>query len=298
MWVKLGLIFSEHHAQLPVADVHRSFIRVYYSTRVGNRSVPLFFDFEKCAPWRIINIQKDPILRGGIRGSFDWAGIMPTAIVNISEKVKYLYYIGWSLRKDVPYHNSLGLAISEDGGINWKKYSAGPIFGTSRLEPGFVGAVEILRSAKNWIMYYLSCRRWIEYKDCYEPVYDIKIALSQNGVDWKPMGKTAINLKDDEGGITSPRIRPQKNGFEMIFCVRKKIEFRDKSSNAYRIKKSFSSDLINWKRDDEILIDTSSDGFDSFMTCYPFYFKNNEKEFILYNGNGFGETGIGLALWT
>ena len=56
---------------------------------------------------------------------------MPTEIITVNN-IKYLYYIGWSLRVDVPYHNNLGLAISHDNGNTWEKYSKGPVLSTSQ----------------------------------------------------------------------------------------------------------------------------------------------------------------------
>ena len=32
------------------------------------------------------------------------------------------------------------------------------------------------------------------------------------------------------------------------------------------------------------------------MVCYPYVFEYNDKLYMLYNGNGYGKTGIGLAV--
>lgn len=297
MWSKIGNIFNQCHAQLPIADLRNEFIRVYFSTRKGHKSFPVYIDLDLEHPENVLRIDLNPILEIGDRGYFDSSGIMPTAIVTIDMHTKYLYYIGWSQRKDVPYHNTLGLAISEDGGLTWKKFSKGPVFGTSYKEPGFIGAAEVKIIGDKWIMFYLSCREWIEFEGFLEPIYDIKVAESLDGVDWEPLDKTAISLNYDEGGITSPRIRKLNLGYEMIFCVRKKKDYRTKSVNSYRIKSAFSQDLLNWQRLEGTIIPTSNIGFDDFMTCYPFYFNTNNNEYLLYNGNGFGGTGIGLAKW-
>ena len=60
--------------------------------------------------------------------------------------IKYLYYIGWTNRLDVPYHNTIGLAISNNGGKTFKKFSTGPILGTSHREPGFVGTISVMKN--------------------------------------------------------------------------------------------------------------------------------------------------------
>ena len=121
----------------------------------------MFIDVDKNNLSNIINKSNKPILNLGNKGSFDWAGIMPTEIITVNN-IKYLYYIGWSLRVDVPYHNNLGLAISRDNGNTWEKYSKGPVLSTSHLEPGYIGTVSILIENNIWRMWYLSCLNWIE----------------------------------------------------------------------------------------------------------------------------------------
>jgi hypothetical protein len=208
--------------------------------------------------------------------------------------MKYMYYIGWSRRIDVPYHNTLGVAISEDG-VNWEKLSDGPVMSSSILEPGYIGTVEIKKFGSIYRMWYLSCREWIEDFDRLEPIYDIKIAESTNGVDWKPTGLVAISLTEDEGGISSARFLERSGFFELYFSVRGKTGYRENTNEAYRIKKAVSLDGIIWERKNFIEIDTSNFGWDDFMTCYPEIVKTKNSTYMFYNGNGFGLSGIGYA---
>ena len=65
----------------------------------------------------------------------------------------------------------------------------------------------------------------------------------------------------------------------------------------YRIGYAVSSDGIGWERDlVSSGIDVSSNGWDSEMIEYPYVFEHNGQVFMLYNGNGYGKTGFGLAL--
>lgn len=65
----------------------------------------------------------------------------------------------------------------------------------------------------------------------------------------------------------------------------------------YHIKYAESNDGIQWKRkDNKAGIDVSNNGWDSEMICYPFVFKTIGNTFMLYNGSGYGESGIGLAV--
>lgn len=297
MWTRKGLIFDKRHSQLPVVDEYEAFYRIYYSTRDGGKSVPMFIDVEKNNPASIINESATPILQLGERGSFDWAGVMPTDIVTV-DGVKYLYYIGWSIRKDVPYHNSVGLAISTDNGGSWEKFSKGPVFSTSYKEPGYIGTVDILIENGVWRMWYLSCLNWIEHDGVMEPLYDIKYAESINGIDWEPKQITCIPLTGDEGGISSARVlKIRDNQYKMWYSIRNKTDYRFNRRNAYRIKEATSTDGIFWNIENNFIsLDTSPETWEDIMMCYPEVLKRDTGLIMFYNGNGFGKTGIGYAI--
>ena len=296
MWIKKNNIFNEHHSQVPVIDEYDNFYRIHYSTRIDGKSNPMFIDVDKNNLSNIINKSEKPILSLGDRGSFDWAGIMPTEIITVNN-IKYLYYIGWSLRTDVPYHNNLGLAISRDNGNTWEKYSKGPVLSTSHLEPGYIGTVSILIEKNIWRMWYLSCLNWVESDLGMEPTYDIKYAESDDGINWKPLGITCIPLDNDEGGISSQRVLKFNDEYHMWYSIRNKLDYRKNTENSYRIKKSTSKDGINWVKNNMIELDIDlNSNWDNIMVCYPFIIKNKNKLIMFYNGNEFGKTGIGYAI--
>jgi hypothetical protein len=67
--------------------------------------------------------------------------------------------------------------------------------------------------------------------------------------------------------------------------------------STYRIGYAESSDAIKWiRKDDEAGIDVSPEGWDSEMIEYPFVFDDSGRRYLLYNGNGYGATGIGWAV--
>ena len=298
MWTKKGNIFNEHHSQLPVIDTYPDTFKIYYSTRDDKgRSIPMSISiFQDNLTQYIHPIKLN--LELGKPGSFDWSGIMPTDIITLENGTKYLYYIGWSRRIDVPYHNNLGLAISTDNGINWNKYSNGPVFHTSSKEPGYIGTVDILVENGIWKMWYLSCREWVEHKGIMEPIYDIKYATSQDGINWEPTNQTCIFLENNEGGISSARVIKKENVYYMWFSVRDKFDYRNNTEHSYRIKKATSTDGIHWTREPNIDLDISSEGWDSEMVAYPYVVKEENKLIMFYNGNQFGKTGIGYAITT
>jgi len=76
------------------------------------------------------------------------------------------------------------------------------------------------------------------------------------------------------------------------------FSYRSGSGEKYRIGYAKSTDGGNWTRELENSgIDVSVDGWDSEMICYPYIFEYEGQKFMLYNGNGHGKSGIGIAAW-
>ena len=294
MWIKKENIFSNHWAQLPVVDINNdNYWRIYYSNRINNKSYPKYFDVEKNNPSNIIFHHDEPILPLGELGTFDQAGVMPAEIIT-HNGIKYLYYIGWSNRLDVPYLNTIGLAISYDGEV-YKKFSTGPVFGLSHREPGYTGTISILIENNIWRAWYLSCRKWEMINNIPEPLYDIKYAESKNGIDWNPHNITCIPLMEDQGGISQASVININGEYHMWYSVRNKKDYRDNINNSYKIKYAKSKDGLSWELLDNLGLNVSDSGWDSEMVEYPYVISHNLKKYMFYNGNGFGKSGIGYA---
>jgi len=52
----------------------------------------------------------------------------------------------------------------------------------------------------------------------------------------------------------------------------------------------------HWQRDDKLALEVSDDGWDSEMICYAHPLNYKGSVYALYNGNGYGATGVGLAV--
>ncbi len=65
----------------------------------------------------------------------------------------------------------------------------------------------------------------------------------------------------------------------------------------YRIGYAESADGRRWTRlDGHAGIDVSASGWDSESIEYPHVFDHGGRRYMLYNGNGYGKTGFGLAV--
>jgi len=302
-WQKQGLIFSpsnangwmKTHAQVPTPLVCEGFIRVYFSSRPERKvSLTTFVDLDLDNPSRILRLNPNPILALGKPGTFDEHGVMPSCAIRDGNRV-FLYYSGWSRGGSVPYTNSTGLAISEDGGETFRRISDGPILSKSLHDPYSATSPVVLKEDDAWHMWYCSGTGWLDIAGKYEHTYDIKYARSNDGIVWEPAAAPVIPQRTEHEAITRPYVVKSRDGYDMWFCYRGSHNFRD-GENAYRISYAHSKDLQQWCREDDTVgIDISETGWDSKMIAYPAVITTKGRTLMFYNGNGFGVDGFGYA---
>jgi len=305
-WTKKGLIFTvdnisdwmAHHACVPVADkISEEILRIYFAPRdKTGRSRATFFEVEADNPSHVTYVHDRPVLDLGPLGTFDDSGVMPSCIVNREGK-KYLFYIGWNQGVTVPYRNAIGLAVSNDGGLTFERVFPGAVVDRNQSEPYFCASPFVLIDGGKWRLWYASCTGFPIINRKPEPVYQIKYAESVNGFDWKRPNTTCIQYSFSGEANARPCVLKEKGLYRMWYCFRGSIDYRTSKRESYRLGYAESLDGINWTRLDHLVgIERSPDGWDSEMIEYPFVYEHRGQKFMLYNGNGFGETGIGYAV--
>lgn len=284
------------HAQVPTPLVSEEFIRVYFSSRPeSNLSLTTFVDLDIENPSHILRLNPNPILELGKPGTFDEHGIMPSCAVRNGSQV-FLYYSGWSRGASVPYTNSTGLAVSDDGGETFKKISDGPILAKNIHDPFSATSPVVVKEEDNWHMWYCSGTGWLEIDGKFEHTYDIKYASSSDGIVWTPSAEPVIAQRTKDEAITRPWVVKRDDGYHMWFCYRGSHSFRD-GEEAYRIGYAHSNNMKDWRRADAFAgIDPSDSGWDATMVAYPSIVTAGGRTFLFYNGNKFGAEGFGYAL--
>ncbi|MCW3699962.1 hypothetical protein [Burkholderia cenocepacia] len=305
-WDKQGLIYTpdgrlpwaKSHAQIPtVAGSDGETLQLLFSSRgADNRSAIASMAVRASAPAEIVSIVPEPVLPPGALGTFDDCGTMPSSVVE-HEGVRYLYYIGWNVRNTIPYHNAVGLAISEDGGRHYRRLFEGPVMDRTADEPHFCGTTCVRIENGIWRNWYLSCTGWTLVDGKPEARYHLKYAESLDGIHWTRGGRVAIDYLDDhEGGLARASVHFDGTRYRMWFCKRSHDGYRERSSVSYRIGYAESTDGITWRRcDEEAGLDVSPSGWDAFMVAYPEVVRVGERLYMFYNGDGFGASGFGYA---
>lgn len=306
-WKKKGLIFApDHnydwmvsHAQVPLVDrVDDNTLRIYFGTRdKHNRTVTTYIEVAAEDPSHVSYVHDQPVLGLGELGCFDDSGAMPSWIVDRGS-LKYLYYTGWNTSTTVPYRNSIGLAVSRDGGQTFERAFKGPLLDRTQYEPHFCAVPCVLVEDGKWRMWYLSGVRWDVFNDKPEPRYHIKYAESDDGINWDRRGIVCIDFKSEtEAGIVRPSVIKDGAVYQMWYSYRGLENYRTDKKNSYRIGYAESEDGIEWVRNDEYLsLDVSPSGWDSEMVAYPYMYADSTRKYMFYNGNGFGRSGLGYAV--
>ena len=297
-WKKLGRVFDPARladgltaALTPVArvlDASVGLVRVFYSPRDGsNRSQVRSFDFDVSDPGSIRQMSTSALLTPGKTGAFDDAGVTLGSLVS-ANGCDYLFYTGWNLTVSVPFNNSIGLAEYRDGAF--LRLGDGPVMTRTLREPYSCASPFVLHENGRFRMWYASMDRWQEDPaGGFRHYYNIKYCESADGIQWSREGVVAIDYQEPgEYAFGRPFVLSEGGVYRMWYSVR---------GEAYRIGHAVSTDGVSWERQDATAgIDVSDSGWDSEMIEYPWVFEAAGRRYMLYNGNGYGRTGIGLAV--
>ncbi|HEY9057047.1 MAG TPA: hypothetical protein VIN77_07845 [Aurantimonas sp.] len=280
------------HAMIPIAEhVDGDLFRIYFSPRdAANRGHGAYLELDIRDPLKVQYLHPDPILEPGELGCFDDSGALPNSIVTRGSQ-KLLYYTGINLGVTVKIRNSIGLAEWDEGLNRFVRCFKGPVIDRTKEQPHFVATPEVHFDGR-FRAWFTSCVRWEQTPNGVKHFYNLEYAESDDGIDWHRNGTVAVDFADrHEYALGVPRVIRDADGYKMWFCSRATRE-----EPTYRIRYAESEDGIVWHRHDEPVIDVSESGWDSEMTCYPFVFDHDGKRYMLYNGNGYGRTGFGLAV--
>jgi hypothetical protein len=311
-WKKLGRVFNpieikdrswlKEFAQAPCTLVFDDFVRVYFSCRPPADengqyvSYSAYVDLNRKNLLQIIEVSQTPILQLGKLGTFDEFGTYPVSVIRHNDEVR-AYYAGWTRCESVPFNVAIGFGVSKNDGKSFEKIGDGPILSYSIDEPFILSGPKIRRFNNRWHLFYIAGKKWILDNGKPEPVYTIRMATSDDGLNWVKQNKDLITYKVEENEAqASPDVFFYQGRYHMFFCYRHSSNYRGKQ-NGYRIGYAVSTDLINWERDDTKAGIEVSEGeeWDSEMISYPHVFELDNEVYMFYLGNQVGKYGFGLA---
>lgn len=300
LWKKLGQIYAPNingqhpklvsHAANPL-PVHMAgdVYRIFFSGRDDqNRSSVGAVDFD-IVQRKVINKHYAPFFEHGPVGSFYSDGISVGCCYEVND-VRYMLFMGWQNPPGEHWRGDIGrLIVTPDLSLHVENEE--PFMGGCSIDPISLSYPWVqLRPSGGYDMWYGSTLQWDAGNS--EMLHVIQHAMSDDGNNWFRTGLAVPYELGVAQAFSRPTILLNDSGdFEMWFS------FRSGAGEKYRIGYAKSADGKNWVLDlKEAGIDVSPSGWDSEMLAYPFVFKHNGAIYMLYNGNGYGKTGFGLAI--
>jgi len=295
-WEKLGRILEpvgqrpwlKSHAADPVPrHLGGDIYRIYCTGRdESGRGQIGWFEIDLRSPHHQLAFADESLLSPGPLGGYDDNGVVNACIVDVGDR-EYHYFSGMTLGVTVPFYFFVGLAISEDKGATLRKLHSAPILERNAVDPYLTGSPWVMFDRGMFRMWYTSGVRWVEEDGEPKHYYHIKYAESADGITWNRAGIVAIDFVGSEYVAARPCVVHDGDLYRMWYSYR---------GESYRLGYAESADGISWERRDDLVgIDVSARGWDADMIEYATVFDHGGERYMLYNGNGYGRSGIGLA---
>lgn len=297
-WKKLGLVFNPKgkfdwavsHALQPTPLVLEDRIRAFVGLRDAQGVSRIgFVDVDRHDPGRVLGYSPTPILDIGEDGCFDENGVVPSAIVADGTRL-YLFYAGYQLGKKVRFSVLGGLAVSDDGGVSFRRQQRVPVFERTDKETLFRVPHSVIVEDGLWRAWYGAGDHFVQGAAKTLPVYDIRYTESRSVTEFREDGRVVLPTTGTEYRLGRPYLFRRAPGRHYLFYG------FSTEDEPYRLGYAVSDDLLTWRREDDRLgIVPSESGWDSEMLAYPAVVATGSKVVMLYNGRNYGEDGFGAA---
>lgn len=297
-WKKLGRLYDPQplhpkllsHAANPLAvPLEGDVYRVFYSGRdAQNRSSVGYVDID-IVRRELLYVHDRPVFEHGPENSFYSHGV---SIGNCYEAggQRYILFMGWQYPAGGHWRGDVGrLLLGPDFSLQLD--GDAPFMAADALDPVSLSYPWVSQAGEAYRMWYGSTHTWDAGNG--EMVHVINQAVSADGHHWQKLGLAVPYALGVAQAFSRPTVVGNADeGYRMWFS------YRSGSGESYRIGHAASADGERWElRLDQTGIDVSTSGWDSEMIEYPFVFDHGGERFMLYNGNGNGKTGFGLAVW-
>jgi hypothetical protein len=299
IWKKLGQLYSPtylhpklvSHAANPLAiHLEDDIYRVFFSGRdEQNRSSVSFIDVD-IVKREVVYIHDSPVFEHGSADSFYSHGV---SIGNCYEAdgQRYILFMGWQCPPDGHWRGDVGRLILEEDNTTLRLDDDEPFMSVNAIDKVSLSYPWILKEANgNYLMWYGSTVTW--HTDNGEMLHTLNHATSTDGHHWQRHGLAVPYQLGIAQAFSRPTvIGNAQAGYDMWFS------YRSGTGEKYRIGYAHSQNGNQWElRLNDTGITVSTSGWDSEMIEYPFVFDHKGERYMLYNGNGNGQTGFGLAI--
>ncbi|WP_427185187.1 hypothetical protein ACL598_09995 [Bordetella bronchialis] len=299
-WKKLGQLYAPpsggrhpklaSHAANPLpVHIEDDIYRIFFSGRdQHNRSSVGAVDVD-IVRREVVAEHPEPFFEYGAPGSFFADGVSIGNCYKVNG-VRYILFMGWQNPADGHWRGDIGrLIVTPEATLELD--ASEPLMGSDATDPISLSYPWVLpKKPAGYDMWYGSTLAWDAGNG--EMLHVIRHAYSDDGHHWHRTGLAVPYELGQAQAFSRPTVVPgEHGGFEMWFS------YRSGSGEKYRIGYAKSDDGLRWALDLENSgISVSDQGWDSDMIEYPFVLDHAGGRYMLYNGNGYGKTGFGLAI--
>lgn len=296
-WDKLGLVYVPQqigdklvsHAANPLAvHIGDDVFRVFFSGRdTAKRSSVGYFDLD-IKKRALVGLCDKPVFLHGTPGTFYSHGISVGGIYAVGS-TRYMLFMGWHIPEGGHWRGEIGRLLLDDK-LHLSLDPSGPLLGLTEHDPVSLSYPFVLPDpVHGYRMWYGSTTVWDAGNG--EMVHVLRQAVSSDGTKWTRIDEDLPWALGTAQAFSRPSVIGTAGGYEMWFS------YRSGSGQSYRIGHAMTEGgSSGWALNlDHVGIDVSLTGWDSEMIEYPFVFDHKSERYMLYNGNGFGSSGIGLA---
>lgn len=266
--------------------------RVFYAARDDkNRSSLAYFDFDVDAT-AVTNIGQEPLFSYGEPETFFSHGVTPGSTYEAAGQL-WLSFMGWEIPGDGEHwRGEIGLLNLGKRNSKASLHSTEPLLGRGGGDAVSLSYPGIIRlDTGDFLMIYGSTVTWDAGNG--EMLHVLKAAASPNGFDWHAFESPHPYRLGSAQAFSGPNIVPTGSGMYDVY-----FSYRGAPPSKYKIGRSrFNSNDFSW----QLLPDPAISGLDPHtigveMQEYPSVFRHDGRTFMLFNGDGYGRTGVGLAV--
>lgn len=263
--------------------------RIFYSGRDDkNRSSVGAVDIDIVSR-TVVEQHFNPFFTHGVEGSFYQDGVSIGDCYTV-DGVAYMLFMGWQSLAGQHWRGDIGrLILKQD--LTLHLDSPTPLMASDHVDPVSLSYPYVMHlNEKNYGMWYGSTKTWDAGNG--EMLHVINFASSSDGHHWERKGAAVPFQLGVAQAFSKPSvIKNSDNDFEMWFS------YRSGAGQSYRIGYAKSENGLDWRLQlEKAGISPSAQGWDSEMIEYPYVFDHKGVRHMLYNGNGYGISGFGLAV--
>lgn len=298
-WRRCGRIYNpaDHprpwarfNSTLPTPIIHPDgYIRLFVGMGAENLISRIgYVDLDQNNPQKILAVSQEPVLDIGAPGCFDDNGVVPIQAFYHGDEL-VLIYVGFQLHTKIPYTLFPGLAYSKDNGLSFYRKVETPFFERLSTEKFFRTAPHLRFENNRWKAWYIGGNDWIEGSTKQLPVYQMRYAESPS-LDFRTAQSKVIldNTKEFHGYGRPVIVSTAVGNYQMHYSAR--------SITGYRLRIARSNDGISWLDHSDLQFSHGQlQPWESDMTCFAYPLTVEGKQYLFYNGNEYGRSGVGLA---